>query len=114
MSPEHVDHCTVEILDQVLDTKQVLELPTSVAEAAADCVEVMKAKFFLRWCEDLELFSICEYDKVRCEPIGVVIIQRADSITVIWHVVGLEDDAVFRRREILRGNWCRGEVDRED
>jgi hypothetical protein len=108
------DHCTVEIVDQVLDTRTVFELPTTVAEAAADCVEVMRAKFFLKWCEDLELFTLCEHDEIRPEPIGVCIIQGPDTIRVIWHAVGLEDDAVFRRKEILRGNWVRGEVDHDD
>jgi hypothetical protein len=108
------DHCTLTVVDEILDTKQVFELPTTVAEAAANCVEVMKARFFNKWFEHEELFTLRDDIVVPPEPIGVAIIQRADSITVTWHATGLEDDAVFRRQEILRGNWVRGGVDYDD
>ncbi len=102
------DHCTVEIVDEILGTRRLFEIPSAVAEAERNCTEVLRAKFFLKWCDPEELFSPIGDEGERLEPVAVAIIEKPHSLKVVWHAVGSQDDAVLRREEILKGIWVMG------
>lgn len=109
-----VDHCHLEVIDEVLGTHEIHDLPETVAEASHNSLAVEAARFWLRWFgRDGDPLMFDDPDNVP-EPIAVSIIKRSDSITVRWFAVGPHDLAVERRREILRGQWLRKGVEDDE
>lgn len=102
-----IDHCRLEVIDEILGTLEVFDIPTTVAEASHNSLEVERARFWLKWFgRDDEPLTFDDPDNIP-EPLSVCVIRRSDSIVVRWFAVGPHDLAVERRREILNGQWLR-------
>lgn len=109
-----IDHCEVEIIDEILGTHKVFEIPTTVAEASHNCFEVEAARFYLKWFgHDDDPIVFNDEDRTP-EPLSVSIVKRPDSVTVRWFATGPTELAVERRREIINGQWLRKGVEDED
>lgn len=108
-----VDHCQLEVIDEILGTHEVHDLPETVAEASHNSLAVEAARFWLKWFGRDDAIVFNDEDRLG-EPIAVAIVKRPDSITVRWFAVGPHDLAVERRREILNGQWLRKGVEDDE
>ncbi|HUT14569.1 MAG TPA: hypothetical protein VMY42_29045 [Thermoguttaceae bacterium] len=97
-----VPSCRVLIVNEVLDTRRVLTIPSPVSEAMENVHAILLAKHWIEWQESA--FSNGE------ESVQVVLRQSQDSIEITWHVApGADPEAArIRMRELLagRGEGC--------